>query len=205
MIYQSAKEARRNNLKAQKQYEEELRQDELKFYRDLALKNMSKQKINVMFTSFHVNKVKGSQRPGTPWTVHVDPPQLQPQEPPPYRPRSEPNYDYFKPYQSYQDSTNQPSPYLPPPPPPVQILKRPPLTNTQRGNEIPNQPVVAPKAPPSPSVKPRSFAPANVNTPKSNPVEMPVIYGGFMWGGLCEGNYMKGMMTMTTRGWRQRD
>ena len=62
MIYQATEEARRNNVQLQKQYEKKLRKYELKFLRDFALKNLPKQKIDVMFTSFHVDKIRSFQR-----------------------------------------------------------------------------------------------------------------------------------------------
>jgi hypothetical protein len=56
MIYQLAKKARRTNLKIQKLYDEELRRDELKFYKNLTQNNLSKHQIEVMFASYHTNK-----------------------------------------------------------------------------------------------------------------------------------------------------
>jgi hypothetical protein len=56
IIYQLAKKVRRTNLKIQKLYDEELRRDELKFYKNLTQNNLSKHQIEVMFASYHTNK-----------------------------------------------------------------------------------------------------------------------------------------------------
>jgi hypothetical protein len=58
MIYQLAKKARRINLKIQKLYDEELRRDELEFYKNLTQNNLSRHQIEVMFTFYHTNKFK---------------------------------------------------------------------------------------------------------------------------------------------------
>ena len=55
-IYQLAKKTRRTNLKIQKLFDDELKQDELVFYKSLAQQNISTHQIQAMFTSYHVNK-----------------------------------------------------------------------------------------------------------------------------------------------------
>ena len=61
IIYQTIEKIRRNNVQLQKQYEKKLRKYELKFLKKFVLKNLSKQKIDVMFTFFHVDKIKSFQ------------------------------------------------------------------------------------------------------------------------------------------------
>ena len=62
MIYQTTEKIRRNNVQLQKQYEKKFRKYKLKFLKNFVLKNLSKQKIDVMFTFFHINKIKIFQR-----------------------------------------------------------------------------------------------------------------------------------------------
>jgi hypothetical protein len=72
MIYQLAKKARRINLKIQKLYDEELRRDELKFYKNLTQNNLSRHQIEVMFTFYHTNKFKSVHRTSVSWKSHLE-------------------------------------------------------------------------------------------------------------------------------------
>ncbi len=52
-IYQLTEKTRRINIEIQKLYDEEIRQDELTFYKDLVQQSMSQVKIETMLTQYH--------------------------------------------------------------------------------------------------------------------------------------------------------
>lgn len=56
VIYNLAEEARRTNIEVQKLFEEEVKHDELVFYKQLALANMAKPQIDALLTSYHTAK-----------------------------------------------------------------------------------------------------------------------------------------------------
>ncbi len=56
IIYQLIKEARRINIEIQKLYDEEIRQNELSFYRELVQQFLSQTKIKAMLTQYHSNR-----------------------------------------------------------------------------------------------------------------------------------------------------
>ncbi len=77
-------------MKTQKLWDEEVRIDELRFYKSLAQQNLSKAQIDTLLTSYHTEKARSQQQPR--WTFHMDPhPHLSPEvpqpssQPPPYR------------------------------------------------------------------------------------------------------------------------
>ena len=88
-IYQLAEEARRTNIEVKKLFEEELKQDELTFYKQLAQRNLGKHQIETLLTSYHAEKTR-VHNPGPSWSFHVDPPEPEDlRKPPTYQ--SEPS------------------------------------------------------------------------------------------------------------------
>ena len=59
-IYQLTEKTRRTNPKIQKFFDDELKQDELIFYKSLAQQNISTHQIQAMLTNYHVNKSHSS-------------------------------------------------------------------------------------------------------------------------------------------------
>ncbi|MCJ1423137.1 hypothetical protein MMC29_001018 [Sticta canariensis] len=155
-MYQLAKEARRTSIEIQKLHDEELRQDELAFYKDLAVTNMPKHKIEAMFTSFYANKTR-NHRAVSPWAVHVDPPVLShtPYQGPKYVPpplRNQGSYQtLFQAHypNQYPETDRVQNPSVPSVrPPETQVSDRPVLSNTTpRGNEVAPAPTSVPKQP----------------------------------------------------------
>jgi hypothetical protein len=58
IIYQLIEETRRINIEIQKLYDEEIRQNELSFYRELAQQSLSQIKIETMLTQYHFNRLR---------------------------------------------------------------------------------------------------------------------------------------------------
>jgi beta-glucosidase/6-phospho-beta-glucosidase/beta-galactosidase len=58
IIYQLTEETRRTNIEIQKLYDEEVRQDELSFYRELTQQSLSQIKIEAMLTQYHFNRLR---------------------------------------------------------------------------------------------------------------------------------------------------
>jgi hypothetical protein len=56
IIYQLIEKARRINIKIQKLYDEEIRQNELSFYRKLVQQSLLQTKIEAMLTQYHSNQ-----------------------------------------------------------------------------------------------------------------------------------------------------
>ncbi len=55
-IYQLTEKARRTNIEIQKLYDEEIRQNELSFYRELTQQSLPQAKIEAMLTQYHSNR-----------------------------------------------------------------------------------------------------------------------------------------------------
>ena len=74
-IYTLAEEARRTNLDIQKMLEEEVKSDELAFYKDLVHRNLSKHEIETRLMTYHATKVKVPSGPlRTSWSIYEDKP-----------------------------------------------------------------------------------------------------------------------------------
>ncbi len=58
IIYQLIEKTRRINIEIQKLYDEEVRQNELSFYRKLTQQFLSQTKIEVMLTQYHSNRFR---------------------------------------------------------------------------------------------------------------------------------------------------
>ncbi len=58
IIYQLTEETRRTNIEIQKLYDEEVRQNELSFYRELTQQSLSQIKIEAMLTQYHFNRLR---------------------------------------------------------------------------------------------------------------------------------------------------
>ncbi len=56
IIYQLIEKTRRINIEIQKLYDEEIRQNELSFYRKLIQQSLSQTKIKVMLTQYYSNR-----------------------------------------------------------------------------------------------------------------------------------------------------
>jgi hypothetical protein len=56
IIYQLIEKTRRINIEIQKLYDEEMRQNELFFYRELIQQSLSQTKIEIMLTQYHSNR-----------------------------------------------------------------------------------------------------------------------------------------------------
>lgn len=71
-VYTLAEEARRTNQDIQKMLEEELKADELTFYKTLAERNLSKHKIDALLNSFHTAKAATLSNRTTPfqWSLN---------------------------------------------------------------------------------------------------------------------------------------
>ena len=57
-IYNLAEEARRTNLEIQKMLEEEMKTEELDFYKQLAQQNLPKHQIDAFLTQYHTTKAQ---------------------------------------------------------------------------------------------------------------------------------------------------
>ncbi len=69
IIYQLIEKTRRINIEIQKLYDEEVRQNELSFYRELTQQSLSQTKIEVMLTQYHSNR---SRLKTSSWSIHND-------------------------------------------------------------------------------------------------------------------------------------
>jgi hypothetical protein len=58
IIYQLIEKTRRINIEIQKLYDEEVRQNELSFYRKLIQQSLSQIKIEIMLTQYHSNRFR---------------------------------------------------------------------------------------------------------------------------------------------------
>jgi hypothetical protein len=69
IIYQLIEKTRRINIEIQKLYDEEIRQNELSFYRKLIQQSLLQTKIKVMLTQYHSNR---SRFKTSSWSIHHD-------------------------------------------------------------------------------------------------------------------------------------
>jgi hypothetical protein len=69
IIYQLIEKARRTNIEIQKLYDEEMRQNELFFYRKLIQQFLSQAKIKAMLTQYHSSRTRSR---ASSWNIHAD-------------------------------------------------------------------------------------------------------------------------------------
>ena len=72
-VYGLAEQAKLVNMEIQRLFNEEVRADELSFYKDLAEKNFSSQQISSMLASHHATKAGRPLSAPQQWSVHEDP------------------------------------------------------------------------------------------------------------------------------------
>ena len=88
-IYLLAEEARRTSLEIQKLFDEEIRSDELSFYKSLAQQNLSKTQIDSLLTAYQAKKQEQPAKPR--WTFNPDPVvEIMPSQLPTYYPPPQP-------------------------------------------------------------------------------------------------------------------
>ncbi len=111
-VYNSAEEARRTNMEIKKMYEEQIRHDELHFYKQLAQQNLPKQKIDALLSSYHTSKQKVQ---GSRWGFFTDSPSFETPQPQ--------QHGSYQPQPAFQ---SQPPPYTSPAPPTKPVLEQNP-------------------------------------------------------------------------------
>ena len=71
-IYTLAEETRRTNAEVQKLLEEEVKADELAFYKELVYRNVPKHEVEARLMTYHASKAKVPPEAHYPWSIHVD-------------------------------------------------------------------------------------------------------------------------------------
>lgn len=104
MLYDVAEATRRINAEMQKLFEEESKENELQFYKDIAQRNMPGTQIDALRASYQASKAPQNSSQYQQWSFHTDPPQQVPEAPRsqsvPANPQSNPQAYRPPPYQS---------------------------------------------------------------------------------------------------------